>query len=278
MSWHTTKSADEFLDRAGAFLRSRPVENTVPLTVTETLRQRGLHHFAPAEPLFGWYASGDGPVEGAFLQTPPWPLLLTTVPAGSMPALAEVLADRPLPGVNGLTADTVAFADAWQARTGVRVRPGRQSRLFRLDRLTPPPAPAGTARVAGPDDHAVLLDWFTRFHTDIGEEPRGVADALENTLSYGGMTLWEVDGKPVAMAGVTRPDSGMVRVIAVYTPPGLRGRGYGGAVTAAVTRAALDAGAEDVVLFTDLANPTSNALYQRLGYRPVEDRSLVEFL
>jgi predicted GNAT family acetyltransferase len=67
-------------------------------------------------------------------------------------------------------------------------------------------------------------------------------------------------------------------VIAVYTPPGLRGRGYGGAVTAAVTRAALDAGAEDVVLFTDLANPISNALYQRLGYRPVEDRSLVEFV
>jgi predicted GNAT family acetyltransferase len=124
----------------------------------------------------------------------------------------------------------------------------------------------------------VLLDWFTRFHTDIGEEPRGVAGALDDKLSYGGMTLWEVSGKPVAMAGVTRPEAGMVRVIAVYTPPDLRGRGYGGAVTAAVTRAALDAGAEDVVLFTDLANPTSNALYQRLGYRPVEDRSLVEFL
>jgi RimJ/RimL family protein N-acetyltransferase len=278
MGWHTTKSVDKFLDRAGEFLRSRPVENTVLLTVTEKLRQRGLHHFSAEEPLFGWHADGDGPVQGAFLQTPPWPLLLTTVPAGTMPALADVLADRPLPGVNALTADAEAFAAAWRARTGVRLRPGRQSRLFRLDRLTPPPPPAGAARVAGPDDHDVLLDWFTRFHTDIGEEPRGVAEALDDTLSYGGMTLWEVDARPVAMAGVTRPEAGMVRVIAVYTPPDLRGRGYGGAVTAAVTRAALDAGAEDVVLFTDLANPISNALYQRLGYRPVEDRSLVEFL
>ena len=69
----------------------------------------------------------------------------------------------------------------------------------------------------------------------------------------------------------------MVRVLAVYTPPEHRGRGYGGAVTAAVTQAALDAGADDVVLFTDLANPTSNALYQRLGYRPIEDRAVVEF-
>ena len=85
-------------------------------------------------------------------------------------------------------------------------------------------------------------------------------------MSYGGMTLWEANGEPVAMAGLTRPDAGMVRVIAVYTPPHLRGRGYGGAVTAAVTRAALEAGAEDVVLFTDLANPISNRLYQRLGF------------
>ena len=80
------------------------------------------------------------------------------------------------------------------------------------------------------------------------------------------------------MAGVTRTGGGHgPRRTAVYTPPEQRGRGYGGAVTAAVTRAALDAGADDVVLFTDLANPTSNALYQRLGYRPVEDRTVVEF-
>jgi predicted GNAT family acetyltransferase len=79
------------------------------------------------------------------------------------------------------------------------------------------------------------------------------------------------------MAGISRPEAGMVRVAAVYTPPEVRGRGYGGAVTAAVTRSALDAGAAHVVLFTDLANPTSNALYQRLGFRPVEDRTVVEF-
>ncbi len=63
----------------------------------------------------------------------------------------------------------------------------------------------------------------------------------------------------------------------VYTPPGLRRRGYAGALTVAVSRAALDAGADEVVLFTDLANPTSNALYQRLGYRPVEDRIILSF-
>jgi predicted GNAT family acetyltransferase len=69
----------------------------------------------------------------------------------------------------------------------------------------------------------------------------------------------------------------MIRVGPVYTPPGLRHRGYAGAVTAAVSQAALDAGAAEVLLFTDLANPTSNSLYQNLGYQPVEDRVVLSF-
>ena len=63
----------------------------------------------------------------------------------------------------------------------------------------------------------------------------------------------------------------------VYTPPEHRGTGYGSAVTAAVSQHALDAGARDVILFTDLANPTSNSIYQKIGYRPVYDSTELEF-
>jgi RimJ/RimL family protein N-acetyltransferase len=277
MGWHTTTSVDEFLATAGEFLRSRPVENTIPLTVATTLRERGPHYYSAEDPLFGWYVTGDGRVDGAFLHTPPYPLLLTAVPAGATTELGELLADRPLAGVNALTADAEAYARAWRDRTGGRTEPGRLSRLFRLDELTPPTPPPGRARVAGPADRDLLIKWVEAFHRDIDEEQGDIDKLVDDKLSHGGMTLWEVDGTPVSMAGLSRPEAGMVRVMAVYTPPELRGRGYGGAVTTAVSRAALDAGADDVVLFTDLANPTSNALYQRLGYRPVEDRSLVEF-
>ena len=78
------------------------------------------------------------------------------------------------------------------------------------------------------------------------------------------------------MAGRQDLAFGGIRLGPVYTPPGLRGRGYGAAVTAAVSRQALDLGAYEVVLYTDLTNPTSNALYPRLGYRPVEDRAVVQ--
>jgi predicted GNAT family acetyltransferase len=69
----------------------------------------------------------------------------------------------------------------------------------------------------------------------------------------------------------------MVRIGPVYTPPDLRGHGYASAATAAVSRQALAAGAEEVVLFTDLANKVANSIYQRIGYRPVEDRVVLSF-
>jgi predicted GNAT family acetyltransferase len=69
----------------------------------------------------------------------------------------------------------------------------------------------------------------------------------------------------------------MVRVGPVYTPPELRGHGYASAATAEVSRAALVAGAEEVLLYTDLANPVSNTIYHRLGYEQVEDRVVLSF-
>jgi predicted GNAT family acetyltransferase len=75
----------------------------------------------------------------------------------------------------------------------------------------------------------------------------------------------------------TVPVAGVVRIRYVFTPPALRGRGFAGAATAAACLAARRDGASEVVLFTDLANPTSNGLYQRLGFRPVHDRTVVTF-
>jgi RimJ/RimL family protein N-acetyltransferase len=276
VSWQLTDDVEEFSEAAGDFLRSRPVEHTVPLTLVKTLRRHGPQAYGPEAPIFGWYRSADGPVAGACLQTPPFPLLITAAP--DLAGLAGLLVGRPLPGVNALAGAVDEFAGAWRQHTGAIGVAGRRSRLYRLDVLTPPLPPApGAPRVADAADRDLLITWMTGFHREIGEDIRDVADTVDEKLPYGGLTLWEVDGVPVSMAGSTRPEAGMIRVLAVYTPPEHRGRGYAGAVTSVVSRAALDAGAADVVLFTDLANPTSNALYQRLGFRPVEDRAIVEF-
>ncbi len=273
MTWHLTADLEEFTAAAEEFLRSRPVQHTVLLTLVGKLRRQGLHAYGPDDPFFGWWQPPGAEVGGVLLQTPPHPVLFSEIPPEAGPAAAAALAGRPLPGVNLLAGAVEAFTARWP-------RPGtihKRIRLYRLDQLTAPPAPAGAARTAGADDRDRLLRWTDAFHDEIGERGQDIARQIDDLLEFGGLSLWEAGGEPVSMAGRSRASAGMVRILNVYTPPEQRGRGYGGAVTVAATRAALADGANDVVLFTDLANPTSNGLYQRLGYRPIEERVVVEF-
>jgi predicted GNAT family acetyltransferase len=272
MAWHITENVDEFLAGAGDFLRSRPVENTVLLTIADTVRLRGPHAYGDGTPVFGW--CGDG----AFVRTPPRGALLSEMTAEAAAALAACLAETGLPSAGGPDRAAEAFAAEWQRLTGVTPQVAGRQRLYRLGSLTPPdPPPPGAGRVAGDGDRDLLIDWMSAFQRELGEGAHRTAEFVDDKLSHGGLLLWEHAGRPVSMAGVTRPAAGMVRVAAVYTPPEHRAKGYAGAATAAVTQAALDAGVSHVVLFTDLANPTSNALYQRLGYTPIEDCRTVEF-
>lgn len=280
MTWSMTGDVEEYLAAAGDFLRSWPAENTVVLSVTATLLASGSAPFGEAAPLFGWWQADGEQVAGAFMQTPPLPVVLTRMPAHAVIALADTFATagRPLPGVNASSQAATAFADAWRERTSAIAEMHTHTRLYRLGQLrSPRPAPPGNARIAAAADRDLVLDWIAAFSREVHSLGGARPDAVDDRLSYGGITLWETGGTPVSLAGITRPVAGMLRVGPVYTPPELRGRGYAGAATAAVSRAALDDGVTEILLFTDLANPTSNALYQRLGYRPVEDRAILTF-
>jgi predicted GNAT family acetyltransferase len=279
--WHRIDDLDLFLSRAGAFLQAQPALHTVPLTVTEALRTRSLHAYGDAAPVFG-VLEREGEVRAAYFRTPPLRLYLTRLAPEEADALAVHLAavDHPLPGVSGERATATVFAEAWQRHTGATAGLHERQRLYRLGTLTiPHPVPAGRPRVAGRRDRDQLACWKDEFSVAVG----GTADLragewADSRIAYGGITFWEDgDGSPVSMAGATPMVAGQVRVAPVYTPSHLRGRGYAGVVTAEVSRAALASGADEVVLFTDLGNPTSNALYQRIGYRPVADFAVYDF-
>ncbi|MDT0388412.1 GNAT family N-acetyltransferase [Streptomyces dubilierae] len=280
-AWRLAHGLDDFLLRAGDFLRSRPALHTVPLTVTETLRTRGSRVYGDGEPEFG-VLERDGEVRAAFFRTPPHWLNLTALAPGEADALAALLAGlgRPLPGVSADRDTAAAFVTAWQRHTGATAVLRQRQRLYRLGTLTAPrPLPPGRPRIAVRADHALLVRWHDAFAEEAGAGTvRDSAEWADARIDSGGITLWEApDGTPVAMAGTGPRVAGQVRVAGVYTPAQLRGRGYAGAVTAEVSRAALAAGASEVLLFTDLANPTSNGLYQRIGYRPVADFAVYDF-
>jgi len=280
MPWFLSDSLPEYSATVGGLLARRPAQHTILLGAIETLRAAGARALGAIAPLFGWWQEPDGEVSAAFLHTPPFPVALTSVPVPAAVALAQALAARPrtVGGVNADPGGAEAFARAWHELTGDTAELRMRSRLFQLAGLRwPDPRPPGQARAAGPADRSLLIAWSEAFHREAQSGPEDVVSIVDDRLSYRGLSLWEDAGQPVSMAGVTRITAGQVRVGPVYTPPGLRGRGYAGALTCVVSQAALDAGAGRVLLFTDLANPTSNALYQRLGYQPLEDRAIWSF-
>ncbi|GAA1432280.1 GNAT family N-acetyltransferase [Streptomyces thermospinosisporus] len=285
--WYLTRDIDDFLARAGDFLRAEPAVHTVQLTVTETLRMQGARSYGDGAPEFG-VLEQDGKVRAAFFRTPPHRLCPTPLSPAEADALACLLRDlgdlgdlgQSLPGVQGDQDTAAAFADAWRRRTGAEVTLHQRQRLYRLGELTvPQPVPPGRARTAGPEDRAHLSRWYRDFCAAVGDpvfqEPEAWADAR---IEQRAVTYWEdPEGELVAMACLGPQVAGQVRVSCVYTPPALRRRGYAGAATAEASRTARERGAEEVLLFTDLANPTSNALYQRIGYRPVSDFAVYSF-
>ncbi|MFE2427004.1 GNAT family N-acetyltransferase [Streptomyces sp. NPDC059373] len=274
--WHLTEDVDDFLARAGDFLRSRPALHNTPLTAIEKLRtSRADAHGAEAT-VFGRLESA-GEVRAIFYRTPRGRLTLTPLSPEQADTLATHLADLDH-SPSDVIADydtATAFAETWQRHTDAAPVPFWRTLLYRLGRLTPPqPRPEGRSRVAGEEDHEQVVCWCREFCVDVGEHVS--IDAIDagswadTRFADKHFTFWEtLEGIPVSMAGSTSMVGGMVRVDPVYTPAHLRGRGHAGAVTLEVSRAALAAGATDVVLFADPANPTSNALYQRIGYVPV---------
>jgi predicted GNAT family acetyltransferase len=258
----------ELASRARAWLEGDPVLHNVICTVLAR---------ATAEPdrfrEAGWFAvEEDSDPVGVAIITPPFLLGLTPMSDSALAALVEVLAERRphLPGAGGPRDVASRFAGLWRERTGAGVTPGMEQQLYRLDAVVVPPPAPGSLRPAGEDDRLLLREWFAAFVAETGAISGDTAAAVDRWLALGGLHLWE-DGPTVTMTGAVPAVAGVVRVGPVYTPPELRGRGYASNCVAAVSRLALERGASACMLYTDAANPTSNAIYRRLGYRRVAD-------
>jgi predicted GNAT family acetyltransferase len=278
MGWRLTSDIEAYAESTWELLARNPVDHTVALSVLEAVRA-GHRWSAHGQMVFGHYE--DGAVRGAVSLTPPFEMLLAVVPDDAVADLVGALRREgvSVPGIHGSVPTVERFVASWTSATGQRAVPVREMRLYRLGSLQPPaPAPPGRARRAGTDDLETAVRWLRDFETEAGVPETDVESTLRKAIGDDRVWLWEDRaGTPVALASCTRTAVGVARVAPVYTPPDRRRRGYGAAVTAACTQDALRRGAEDVVLFTDLANPTSNSIYQRIGFAPVRDYDVVRF-
>jgi len=277
-------SGAEFLQRAEACLLEHEVENNLPLGIANQLRLYPERVQLP--PYLAVVEDGEraGAAVAAAVMTPPARLVLAVTE--SREALGALAADvqtfyMPLLGVTGPVPLGEWFAGAWQALTGEAARQSMAERIYQLTRVLPPAGVPGAGRRAGRGDRELLIDWFAAFELEAfgslaGDIMLRVDSFME--MSTRGVFLWEDGGRPVSMAGFGGYTPHGARVGPVYTPLDLRGHGYGSAITAHLSQHLLDSGRQFCCLYTNLANPTSNHIYQTIGYVPVCDVAELTFI
>jgi predicted GNAT family acetyltransferase len=272
---------EDFMARALPYLSIHEAEHNMILGICGTIMQGAAHY---DDPMYFATIEEDGEVIGATIRTPPRQLHLSQMPAQALPLIAEDVMSiygATIPGVVAQVTLGDAFAGEWSRITGLRSHQNLSMRIFKLTRVRPINDSPGAFRRALPTDRALLGSWMHAFFIEaLGhDDPAQAEEWLEGSLKGGarGLFVWEDDGEVVSMAGYTGPTPNGIRLTGVYTPPELRGRGYASTCVAALSQYLLEGGRKFVFLFTDIANPTSNHIYQEIGYEPVADVSEIVF-
>jgi uncharacterized protein len=265
-----------FLAVAGRFLEEREAEHNLILGVCSRLRLDPMNY--GSAPYLATVVEGRRVVATA-LRTPPYHPVLSEVDDDS--AVEPLVLDLfetygELPGVLGPIGAAALFARTWREATGAEARRSMSQRIYRAASASPPSDVPGSMRNARRTDRALLLDWFGAFQDEAlpPAHPREDSEVLvDRRLGEpdAGLELWEDGGRPVSLAGYGGRTPHGIRVGPVYTPPEFRRRGYATALVGLMTKELLEGGRRFCFLFTDLANPTSNSIYRRIGYRPVTD-------
>lgn len=230
------------------------------------------------DPFFALVREEDE-VQFVVLRTPPHRAILSLAQTPeAVTALAEKLhADgMTLPGATGPSHEATRFAEAWSRLSGLGSRLNVPMRTYRLERVNPVTGVPGYLRRATEADRDLLVEWLLAFETEALPNNEPQRDDAERAVDFrlrsgvAGFYVWQ-DGRVVSFAGYGGPTPHGIRIGPVYTPPELRGRGYASACVAGASQQLLDSGRQFCFLFTDLENPTSNHIYQAIGYESVCD-------
>lgn len=289
LTLHTYAKADDFLARMQPLLEAREAAYGLMLGVAAAVasdpQRYGEHapYFATVEDEAG---EDKGGIAAAAAMTPPYGVILYSERPDPQPGLEAIAQDLiahnwPVFGVNAREPLCAEFAAIWARLTGTRATAAMRERVFELRQVIHPSYSPGRMRHATPDDLDLVTEWTLAFAAEAlsGVEQTNPEATRRNTarkIAEQVLYLWD-DGGPVSLAGVARPTAHGISIGPVYTPPERRGRGYASSLVAALSQCMLDEGRAFVTLFTDLANPTSNHIYQAIGYRPVCDYTLYRF-
>jgi predicted GNAT family acetyltransferase len=271
--------ATSFLERAGDFLLEREAQHNLILGLSSRLRTEPRLY--GEDPYFASVSESDR-VVGVVMRTPPHNLILSMIDDDrALDLIAEDAREvfGGLPGVVGPKEPVAKFARLWHEPAEIGIR----QRVYRASRASPPEGVSGSMRAYEEADRELVIGWMDAFVEEAlpSAPPEDSEHWVDRNQSEsnpdGGLELWIDEGRPVSFAGYGGLTPNGIRIGPVYTPPELRGRGYGSAVTARVTKDQLESGRDYCFLYTDLSNPTSNRIYVNIGYERVCDSAEYAF-
>jgi predicted GNAT family acetyltransferase len=265
-----------FLDLTRDELERREALNGLVLGIATRLRERAAAGEPADEPRPLWVTvESDDVLRLAGVMTPPRPLILATTGGHAGEAVEAlvrhlVTRERNVPGVTGPSEVSLEFAESWRRATAAEFRTQMRQGVYELREVRCRGDAPGRMRPASSADVDLLTRWMIAFGrdagVDAGEDEAAVRELVHTRTARGDFVIWEDGDRPVCTAARARPTRRGATVNAVYTPVEFRRRGYATACVAALSRQILDSGKEFCTLFTDLANPTSNRIYQEIGY------------
>ena len=275
------RSASTFLESTQALLEAREAENNLILGLATTL-ERDITYYSDVQPML-LSLHLDGICIGACLQTPPYNLIIYCTPSYlnvAIPLLCKHLEanEIAIPGIIGPKQTVQAFNKHWTAMIGHSAKVQVDQLIYRLDQVLSVPIARGNMRQAEARDLELMTKWTFQFRQEamlpISEE--AARDSSIKKIKEGTLYLWETN-EVASMAAWTRPTRNGVTIASVYTPPEFRGKGYATSCVATLSKLLLDK-YQFCALFTDQTNPTSNGIYQKIGYQVVDESLQCVFL
>jgi uncharacterized protein len=233
-----------------------------------------------------WVVLDGDDVTGAALRTHPLNLVLAQ-PSNdtSLDALVDRLLQegQALPGVIAALPELEAFVGAWTSENDLDATRVLRHGVYELREVLPVPAAPGHPRPVTPEDRDLVIPWIVAFAEEALPEDNEAERQIrfvESRLAASedaGLWFWEDGGRPVSVSGYGGATPNGMRIGPVYTPPEVRGRGYATTLVSEQSRWLLGGGRTLCFLYADLDNPTSNALYRRIGYRMIAEAGEVRF-
>lgn len=277
MEWIEWKNPNRFSDRVMDALLKEEAKNSLMIGVLNNVIQ-GVY-----ETFYQFTVEENGELLAILQVTPPHPLHYIVVdsareeelPAFIIPHLLKN--EIPFTEVVSERKQAERFGKAWQEITSRTSEMFMSQGLYRLEAVEDIEMANGHMRKATTADQAQLEAWYSAFEAESGlrsSPPEKVTKAVQTMLDQEEAVFWEVDGQVVSCAKRARPTDNGITVSFVYTSPDARGRGYARSLVADLSRQLLETKAF-CVLYTDLTNPTSNKIYQEVGYEQIMNSAWV---